>query len=781
MSADTLLVQLRDLLKEGQEAPLADWVTSMQDAIKDMCLPELDLFFSRCMRLCRDYVDSANANAIYDGMLRQLETKGKLIRYFYALFPGDENVGEYIHWFHNIMDRVNEPGCVSHCNVLLAKFGLSAVPDILLAAKHHQSSKLYNVVYNQLDSIWSCCNMPYFAVTKTEESLDGNMFKNLCFGYMREAFDDTEFTPKFLLESPIPNFDEKMDSDLQMLQENYSDEELDDRMNRYSARAVNIIGPDNIMRHILHEGVLSMDSYIFCKSMFEDMDDLCNRDDKYLLMCEKAYRATGKMPRYLANTYDTLEIKEEDKKKENGPTEDWINAPHDDEEKEDIKPKKKEKDEFDLEDSLKKDDKKFGAGGNTIYNISYHNSFNRNRKNMITDSYNKSRTNSDDISYGGGMDADDLNDRQYANKEHVLSAWNKRRKEQSKLQDTYSKKELSHPDNPPKEYLNAICWNKENLRKVDPWIIMKDTQKGRPSNDVGYRKYLAKQINDLAEEREIDFDGKIIVAGDPIDGLYDIEVSRYNDVAIIDALRKCANAVIQKELKKEKPSTNNKTVQEALEYFDMIDSMEEAILGSDPEKDRPFGQRVQNSIQGMNDKAQGAVNKVDNGLRTTSNIVRGAVQTPMQLVNTVKNFISEMKNRKEQNIKEQILHDKKLRLQCFDLMGSLIKTALPWAIAGPLWGTLFNLVALPVRGIKGGWQALRGGKYRDLKIEMREELRVEMDVMQQKINSEGDRNKKYQLMRQLNRMEREYMKIASQVHFDPVAEKRRRRGDSWYM
>ena len=126
------------------------------------------------------------------------------------------------------------------------------------------------------------------------------------------------------------------------------------------------------------------------------------------------------------------------------------------------------------------------------------------------------------------------------------------------------------------------------------------------------------------------------------------------------------------------------------------------------------------------------------------------------------------------------LKDKTLRLRIYGFMRSLIKTGLPFVVLGPIWGTLFNMIALPIRAIKGVVTSVRGGPHRDLLIELREEMRVELDIMQDMINkaeAAGDSKKKYKLMREKSRMEQEYIRVASKVHFDPIAQKRARRGE----
>lgn len=778
MELEALANRLADVINDGSVDAYNGWCKEVNDAIPNCALCELDWLINEALTMAHMDIDCKFANDLFEFMNTLLSQIAPLIRYFRAFFPADGSYSDYRKKFRNIADRVESDDVVSWCNSFLMEYGMAAVPDLFILAKRHQNTKLYEVVWRQIEMIWRV-NCWEFKC----EALDNDGFRNLALGYLKEAFElcDPDEVPECLQEAPTVHLDEVVAKDVQMLTEKYEGEELEQKLLSYNEKQLDNAGMYHIMANIMQEGALCMESYLWCRDMFEDIGDRCERESRYLSMCEASYRATGKRPRYISNTYD-LDGDSREKKK----SEDWINPPTDEKldpvEIPDPPKKKKEEDEDPFEEPKKKE-----ASASTIYNITYQNSFNRhsNQRNT-TGSYNGSRINSDNIEGGSGSSEDDSTGH---GGKWTLADWKKQKKFQKKVvANLANKKALTEPPADLKaSYLRSCLWTKRNLRNMPPWVLMLDAQEGAPEQFIQYRKYLAKKMIDLATEREIEYDGNIIVAGDPTDQMYDIEIDLYNDEQTIAALRKVANTVLNQELKKlsapkpQKPNTGVAKVNEALELFREMEEFEEEIKGGDPDKDRPLGQRVYNRVQEFNVKAQGTATNVDQGLRQAGGIASAAIQTPMQLINVVKNFISDMKNRREQDIKEMILKDKKTRLNIYGMMRSLIKTALPWAILGPLWGTLFNMVALPVRGVKSLVTGMRGGVHRDLMIEMREEIRAEISIIDDQIakaEAAGDHQLKYKLTRERSRMEQEYLKLASKIHFEPSYERLRNRMNS---
>lgn len=703
-----------------------------------------------------------------------------LMQFFYAMYPEGKKIKEYNLKYNQIAENIDSPDIGITINAFILEYGLASLPDILLLAADNRNTAIYNLVQMNLRHTWDCSFDAKFEGVDNEH--DYMCLYKLSMGYLKEAFEEYGIRPKFLADASSTNMNEMVENDIKMIVESSTEDNLEDRLSEYQEAYLDTAGIYHIMANMMQEAAYSIDSYLWFSDMFESEYERCEREDKYLQMCEAQYRATGKRPRYISNTYDLDD--EEPKKKSN---DDWINPPQPEDDKPDKKdddlddiPKKKNKPfDFDNDDKEKKTD----GGAKNIYNITYQNSFNRNKRMTVKDSWN--RTNSDDIYSDHRHDSDDEED--YGSS--TMAKWRSRSKIQKKIVDTFKSKESlpSPPDDTKESYLKDIMWTRENIKNTAPWVIMRDTQLNRPHNDIGYRKYLATKIEKMAMDRDIEYDGDIIVAGDPIDGIYDIELNRYNEKHVIESLRKVANAVlaveIETHMKSSKPKSENKTLAEAIDILNQMHEFEEAIKGGDPTKDRPLGQRIYNRVEDFNVKAQQKAADVDRGMRTVGEIGSAVMRTPATFIRTVKNFISDMQNRGEQNLKEDILKDKKLRMRIFGFMRSLIKTGIPWVVLGPIWGTLFNIIALPIRAIKGTITAIQGGPHRDVMIELREELRIELDIIQDMINkaeAAGDQQKKYKLMREKSRMEQEYFKIASKVHFDPIANKRARRGDISY-
>ena len=738
------------------------------DFLNNLPIIQVDQFGNKILNELASHMESDVCNTCFNRFHDQFQKHAKLIRFFHAMFPPNGDVETYLIMFNRIVENMDHPDSIGYCNALLAEFGLCAVADILMLCKHRNDTKLYQVVNRQLDTLWT-----FNVIQFNCEALEEEQFKQLAFGYLKEAFDEYGFHPKFLSEAPNVHLDQVVEHDINLLVETYDEDELVKKLQSYNEKQVDVAGAYHIMANIFHEGGLCTESYLWIRDQFESIGERCEREERYLAMCEASYRATGKRPRYINNTYDFGDEPDEKKKDP-----DWINPPHDEKEEKEEKlslpdiPEPKGKKLSDDEE-----DKKPHAS--TIYNITYQNSFNRNRKRSINDSFNGSRINSDDISgdgsFSGGEKYGSLK-----SKKDVMAAWLDRSKVQKQIQKAFeSKAAMKEPPEDIKvAYLKHILWDTENIKHVAPWIVMRDTQANRPSNEIQYRKYLAKLMSELADDRDLEYDGELVVAGDTIDGIYDIEVTRYNEKHVIEYLRKVANAVINREIKRlstPKPNTGHKVINEALELFQQMALFDEAIRGGDPEKDRPIGERIYNRVETFNANSQQHAANLDKGLRQTAELGTSVMRTPNQLIRTVKNFISDMNNRKEQNLKEDILKDKTLRITMYDMMRSLIKTALPWVILGPIWGTLFNFISLPIRAIKGTITALRGGPHRDITIEIRNEMRTELDIvddMIQKAEARGDVKEKHKLMRQKNSMEQEYLKIASKIHFDPRRESR---------
>lgn len=772
--------RLKAAVDEGNDDAIRKCSEECYEYARKCCLPIRDKLINDVLCILNENITSRSSNCAAENFRMMLNRIMTLLRFFYAMYPEERPMEKYCFKYQQIVDNMDSPDIDVSVNAFLAEYGLAALPDILLLAADNRNSKLYNLIQQNIRFAWDCTMDAKFEGIENE--IDNMRLYNLTMGYLKESFEAYGIRPKFLAEAPSTNIGMMVENDIKMIVENASEDELEDKLSKYQEAYLDTAGIYHIMADMMQEAAYSIESYIWISDMFESEYERCEREDKYLQMCEAQYRATGKRPRYISNTYDLDD--EEPKKKSN---DDWINPPQ----PEDDKPEKKEEEleeppkkkikPFDFDDDVK--EKKSDDVAKNIYNITYQNSFNKNRKNTIRDSYN--RTNSDDI-HNGRYDDDDGDDNYGSN---IMVKWRNRSKVQKKIADTFdTKKALSElPDDLKEAYLKDIMWTKENLKNVAPWVIMRDTYRNRPRADIEFRKYLAKKLEKLAMDRDIDYDGEIIVAGDTVDGIYDIELTRYNEKHIVESLRKAANAVLRTEeealAKAKTPTTKNETLAEAIDILNQMHEFEEAIKGGDPTKDRPLGQRIYNRVEDFNAKAQQKAASVDRGLRTAGEIGSAVMRTPATFIRTVKNFISDMQNRGEQNLKEDILKDKKLRMRIFGFMRSLIKTAIPWAVLGPVWGTLFNMVSLPIRAIKGTITAIQGGPHRDVMIELREELRIELDIIQDMINkaeAAGDQQKKYKLMREKSRMEQEYFKIASKVHFDPIANKRARRGDIAY-
>lgn len=742
----------------------------------EMCVADVDLMLRKMLDAAGTKIDCPSLNIITEQVHNTLSQHAKLCRFYYAFAGPDQNLMKYRYLHREMVEHVNDPDVAIHMQQMLYEFGICAMPDIILVGRKHPQTRAFEITERCLGDSWKVTCAQFCS-----EGLKDEIFKNIAVGYLGEAFEWFENIPQFVAEAMTPHFEEIVEHDIKVLTESYTGDELKAKLEMYNEEQLDIGGAYQIMANIMLDGAMCMESYIYCMDMFETVGERCEHEGSYLAMCEAAYRQTGKRPRYINNTY-SFEPEAETIKKDD----EWINPP---DEEDDTKGKKKKKDDDLSEDDDRSERKKSGA----VYNITYQNSFNK--SNSVRDSYHHNRTNSDDITIAGGGKA-------YP--DQSPEDWIAHRKLQKKLVSSYAshKALTSPPEDLRKSYLKDIQWKDNQKKRYPPWVILPDTQTGRPKEDIGYRKYLAKKIEQMADDRDIDYDGSLIVAGDAVDGIYDIEVSQFNEPDVIEQLRKAASAVIRVEMKAfEKSDTGDKKLDEALDYLAMFhesdewddrvkevvdekddeddedEEMTEEVKGGDPEKDRPIGQRIQNSIQGYNARQQKKLNAIDRGLRTGRNIVQSAVQTPMQLINVAKNFISDCNNRKEQDLKEDILKDRKFRMRLMGLMRSVLKTALPWAIAGPVWGTLFNIVALPIRGIKHVVTDIRGGPHRDLIIEMREELRTEMQIIDDMISKAKTDDEKHKLMREKSRMEQEYYKIAAKVHFDPVAAKHRRRGE----
>lgn len=753
----------------------------------DLCVMDVDRMLNRMLGATESKIDSPSLNIITEQVRNTLSQHAKLCRFYRAFAGADQNEMKYRYLYHEMVEHANDPDVAIYMQQMLYEFGICAMPDVILVGRKHPNTRAFEITERCLGDSWKVTCAQFCS-----EGLNEEIFKNIAVGYLGEAFEWFDNIPQFVAEAMTPHFEEIVEHDIKMLTESYSGDELKSKLESYNEEQLDIGGAYQIMANIMLDGAMCMESYIYCMDMFETIGERCERESNYLATCEAAYRQTGKRPRYISNTY-SFDPEAEPMKKDD----EWINPPDDEDDTKGKKKKSEEPPEID-------DDKSERRGRNgAVYNITYQNSFNK--SSSVRDSYHHNRTNSDDTTITGGGKA-------YP--DQSPEDWVAHRKLQKKLVSSYaSHKALSAPpEDLRKSYLRDIQWKDNQKKRYPPWVILPDTQTGRPREDIGYRKYLAKKIEQMADDRDIEYDGSLIVAGDAVDGIYDIEVSQFNEPDVIEQLRKAASAVVRVEMKAfEKSNTGDKKLDEALDYLAMFhesdewddrvkeaadekddedekddddhedhddhEEMTEEVKGGDPEKDRPIGQRIQNSIQGYNARQQKKLNAIDRGLRTGRNIVQSAVQTPMQLINVAKNFISDCNNRKEQDLKEDILKDNKFRMRAMSLMRSVLKTALPWAIAGPVWGTLFNIVALPIRGIKHVVTDIRGGPHRDLIIEMREELRTEMQIIDDMIAKAKTDDEKHKLMREKSRMEQEYYKIAAKVHFDPIAAKHRRRGE----
>lgn len=765
--------------QKDDEERMRNIINNFVDESKKMCLCDLDRAIHHTMMILRNNITSPLCTRMSTNFAFEFSNMLPGIRLFYAMYPNDIDIEIYRDHYNKLANAVECEEIMDHINVFVCEFGLCSVPDIIRLARCNQNTKLYHAIVGNLspacERTCSICKV---------EPVNDKTFIEMAKGYMKESFSSMGYIPKFLEDAPEVNIEAIVKNDIKKLTETYSGDELENRINAYYEKYIDIGGFYHFMANLMQEGAYSMECYHW---FFEDLESIgqrCEREERYLSLCESSYRETGKRPRYLDNTYDFNDrIHHND--------DEWINPPDElkskkDDSKDDDSLFKSKKNDIDAED--KKSD-----SAKRIYNITYNNSFNRNRSTSVSDSYKNNRTHSDDIMVHGGSESFDSS----TSEKNIMKVWNERRQTLRKIGKTIQSKPIvDNPSDLKSSYLKSLIWDDENIKRIDPWVITLDTQKGRPKDDIGYRKHLAKQIAIKADDRDIDFDGQIVVGGDLTDGIYTIELSRYNEKYIVDALRKVSNAVIRDEIKKlskDKSSSKNSKLNEALSIFDDLHEFEEAIKGGDmdrdsfvpdntpddPEKSRSVGERMRNKVEEFNAKSNKTAAGIDRSLHTGRDLKDAALRTPKLLINTVKNFISDMNDRNEQEIKEDILKDKKFRLRIYGMARSLIKTALPWVILGPLWGTLWNTIALPIRGINWGIQSIKGGPHRDLMIEMREEMRAELEIMDDKIQNAKDSTEKHKLTRQRARMEQEYFKLSSKIHFDPVADKRARRGEKY--
>jgi hypothetical protein len=750
--------KLRDVLASNKEDQVRQAVLDIRELMKKLCIPELDKLCSNVLALTSEIENDNNVNGLRDTVGYAAGRYAGLFQYFNAVFPPNESIDSYIKDFNS---SFGEGQTVAGCNKLLFDYGMAAVPDVIRVGHFTKNMELIELVQKNLSQLW---RMTCYEISPDMQHHP--VFESINLSLLKHVMPSDITIPESLSEAARLDMTAMIESDVQMLMERYEGEELDKKLQKYHEKQLDVQGAYHIMMNLFQEGSYGVECYPWVKDQFESLADRCERESCYLLMCEKADRIHGHRPKYINDKYDFGDpIDNDDKAKK---SEDWINPPKDDSVVDEIAKETPSKKEKDL-DSDDKDDKKVSnhKSGN-VYNITYTNSFNKQSKQRnIHGSYNNSRLNSHNIS-GGGSEG--------SGEEEDTTSWDERRKMQARLQKTYEKFEplISPPEDLTKEYLESLLWTTVNRRNAKPWDILLDTHTKRTKKDISYRKYLVTKIIDLAEERDIEFDGKIIVAGDSVDGIYEIEISRKNDEHVIDALRKVADAVVREEIsnltKPKTKKTSNKTLNEALELFDDMRALQEMVKGGDPEKDYPLFQRAQHKIQDFNVKAQNGLNTVDQNLRDGKGVIDLSTQTPVQLVRVIKNFISDIKNRREQNIKDDMLEGRYVKRFTLDAMGSIIKTALPWMIGGPLWGTLFNMVALPVRGIVGAGKLVRGGKHWKLMIEIREELRTEIAVIDDKIRlaeSQNNHKEKQRLMRMRSTMVQEYLKIAGKIHWDP--------------
>lgn len=756
--------ELNSIIDGDKKIDVDIWQGDLDSFMRRLSIPELDKFTSDVMALINDIDNSAKEQSVASIRGQVVSTAEKyalVFQYFHAVFPPSQSVDKYIKDYNKVAPDGDMT--IEGCNSLLFDYGMAALPDVIRAGYRSSDPKVSDLLQRNLRSIW---NQTSYEICCVRDNMAKPVFESINLSILKKALLPTGMPlPECITTAKEIDMQEMIESDIQMLRESYAGEELVAKLQQYNEKQLDVSGAYQIMMNLYQEGAYSVESYTWIKDKFESIGDRCVRENDYLVMCEAAYRATGKRPKYIDNTYDFGESQPAEKKDDK--KDDWINPPSkDDDLPEPTKPSKSLRDVDDDDD-----DKGSKKGKGNIYNITYNNSFNKkSRQRNIHGSYNNSRIDSDNISGG-----DDV---KHMSKEEKLTKWHGRRQDQLKITKANANKQAldDTPDDVTKDYLTALPWKKDHADvsfiNVAPWVIMKDSQEFQPKQRIQYRKYLAKKIIDLADDRDIEYDGKIIVAGDPVDGIYEIEITRYNEDSVLDALRKCANAVVQAELEAIKPkrSTGSKTLNEALDLFDEMKSLSEKVEGGDPLVDRDLKDRIQNKFHDVNVKAQSGLQKVDSALRDTAGTIDLAKQTPVQLVRTIKNFVSDMGDRKQQEIKEDLLKDKKTKRFILDMMSSLIKTALPWVIAGPLWGTLFNMVALPVRGFKGVHNMVRGGPHWKYKIELREELRTEIQIIDRSIENakaDNDRKEEKRLMRMKNAMVQEYVKFAGGIRYDP--------------
>lgn len=455
---------------------------------------------------------------------------------------------------------------------------------------------------------------------------------------------------------------------------------------------------------------------------------------------ERAYRYSGKVPSYMRNTHDMgkkgydsddaiddiddkdskVDIDIKDDKKDEP---EWINDPKGADDPAPVKDDKSN-DTWDnkTQDELVKDINK-DAGHTIINNYNYSNSFNKKQQSKKT---NVTNTNSNN------KDSHDI--------EIKNSDFSKNKKtSNSKLFD--DEDDIFDDDMDEKEF--------------DKLLDKEDDIESEEKKDGG----VEDEDEDISDDETDDEKMARVRAGKSkkdkaLKETIDLLESDLSDEAFMEALFK---------KKKKKSDKDSESID--LENIDKEQSNLQNIDDRNPNKGKSAAEQIRNKALDANAKDQAKLQNMKKNIADAKGAANSILKTPSQVINAIKNFISDQKEVKNNAIKEGFIKGQKppAWVKACDLLKSLLKTTVPFALFGPFFGFLWNIVATPFRiggNIKNGLPGFK--KYPKLKKELAYELKAELDIVNDKIDQaekEGDYKEKRKMMRVKNTMEQEYVKI----------------------
>jgi len=226
-----------------------------------------------------------------------------------------------------------------------------------------------------------------------------------------------------------------------------------------------------------------------------------------------------------------------------------------------------------------------------------------------------------------------------------------------------------------------------------------------------------------------------------------------------------------------KKSTDNKDIDEAFEVLlknNLVILLEaenppeievndtasyNASLNDNPSSSKSVTERIRDKALDVDVATNAATQKAVKGVKDIDAAGKAIMRTPKKILSAFSKLINDIKNNKEQSIKEQLL-DGNMRYKIWDTLKMLLVVGIPASLGAPLIAAALGILMVPI-GLYN-WATgsdFGNGKIGQYRAELINELKTELAIVKDKIDNAPNQKEKHAQMRIYNQLNAEYGKL----------------------